>query len=801
MNARDTKGKHNGSSANDMPPKRPLTPMGGDHLVSHRHVLSTQSYPKDIEPLRIRWFYAVDVPKWKPFQSKVSKKQPTKYMPFSLRDSRAIESAFQSSSDDSGDVSLANNQTVYVNEDHLFKVNIRERVVTPIYWEGPIYEIRRGTWFTSESGLLKPLDENVATQIEEGYLKVKPFRRPSPAPGMEPYAIKTNETWPLYGPHLGKFVVYTDANVAWILADDFYGKLSATFFQRLTSGNNLGGTRIVRGYSEKQHSRAASSSTNSPLLDEGNKEDEHIASTREADLTANNESILGEQSEADHDKKEDERLESEMKEDYSSIDDPERPIDHLILCVHGIGQKLGERVESVNFVHDVNILRKTMKKVYSTSPDLQALNDSVGQQPSNCRVQVLPVVWRHKITFGLSRDEGEANPGRKSSSTRVTAEKDIGEAESEEEVDEEEYATLRDITIEAVPSIRSIVSDVLLDVLLYYQPRSREQIIRTVSVELNRIYNLFKKQHPAFQGRVTVMGHSLGSSIVFDVLCRQPPDPGKSSIPTERPLPRNLALDFAVENFFAVGSPIGLLQMLKGRNIRARGDIESLVPNSPLSTDLDDPFVSSSSPPVSCPKVRDLYNIFHPTDPISYRIEPLVSKAMVRLRPQALPWTKKGLGQQLGYISGFGQRVATSASSMWSGFTSNLLNRSLGFHDLPRGEKNPHTQFQTAPPASQLPAGSDVETLYTSFLRAQNTVNGPDMAKLKSEEAKVRALNRNGRIDYAIQEGVFDVSLLSSIASHLGYWSEEDVAHFILGQLLSKPGLATKPNTNESKRK
>jgi len=28
-----------------------------------------------------------------------------------------------------------------------------------------------------------------------------------------------------------------------------------------------------------------------------------------------------------------------------------RQIDHLILCVHGIGQKLGERVEGVNFVH------------------------------------------------------------------------------------------------------------------------------------------------------------------------------------------------------------------------------------------------------------------------------------------------------------------------------------------------------------------------------------------------------------------------------------------------------------------
>ena len=58
--------------------------------------------------------------------------------------------------------------------------------------------------------------------------------------------------------------------------------------------------------------------------------------------------------------------------------------------------------------------------------------------------------------------------------------------------------------------------------------------------------------------------------------------------------------------------------------------------------------------------------------------------------------------------------------------------------------------------------------------------------KLKWEEAKVKALNSNGRVDYSIQEGMFDVSLLASIASHLSYWADEDVNHFIVGQVLSK---------------
>ena len=62
-------------------------------------------------------------------------------------------------------------------------------------------------------------------------------------------------------------------------------------------------------------------------------------------------------------------------------------------------------MESVNFVHDVNILRKTMKSVYSTSEDLKLLNFEDGDGPGNCRIQVLPVCWRHLLEFPRKREE------------------------------------------------------------------------------------------------------------------------------------------------------------------------------------------------------------------------------------------------------------------------------------------------------------------------------------------------------------------------------------------------------------
>lgn len=95
---------------------------------------------------------------------------------------------------------------------------------------------------------------------------------------------------------------------------------------------------------------------------------------------------------------------------------------------------------------------------------------------------------------------------------------------------------------------------------------------------------------------------------------------------------------------------------------------------------------------------------------------------------------------------------------------------------------------------------SEMETLYAGFQKRSRSpsrsrasddgeysgASATRERKMQREEAKVRALNSNGRVDYRIQEGVFDFSLLASIASHLSYWADEDVNHFMLGQMLKR---------------
>jgi hypothetical protein len=264
---------------------------------------------------------------------------PKKFVSFSVNDSRAIEVAYQKlvEEEEDGEVVQSSeaqipvasvgatgsregrsvNETgqpeqrsgrvkVPVNEDYLFEVDIERRELAPVYWLGPIYEVRRGSWFYQEGSVLRPCEENLATQLEEGYLKVKPFRYPkfseksasrpasqkpgdevkSPAlplsrsiadsndisalktsadnlraenqPALEDAASAAKETAPnvphepqthrLFGTYMNSVTTYQDEIVAWLSSDGIMSRVSSTVYQRFAGGGYLGGVKLVRGY-------------------------------------------------------------------------------------------------------------------------------------------------------------------------------------------------------------------------------------------------------------------------------------------------------------------------------------------------------------------------------------------------------------------------------------------------------------------------------------------------------------------------------------------------------------------------
>lgn len=652
------------------------------------------------------------------------------------------------------------------------------------------------------------------------------------------------QTQRLFGAYMNSVVTYQDATIGWILTDDLYSRMSSTVYQRFAGGGHLGGTKVVRGFIElskikdkkpeadqtADDGKLGTSSTPRSQKRRSAPAEINTATTSTPDLTGRNSEQSSENNAQQESKlaalqrqmsnivsspepedpvKQDEQArkgdEDEIEQDYKEVDgdDPGREIEHLILITHGIGQRLGLRMENLNFIRDVNKLRKTLKSVYDASPDLQALNNELEKLPKNCRVQVLPVVWRHLLDFP------------KQSFKHSGKEQDLTDADNSAE--EERYPSLNDITVEGVPGIRNLITDLALDILLY-QSAYREHIAGIVQRECNRIYKLFLQRNPNFDGKVSLIGHSLGSAILFDILCRQkiPDKPSSlgrnkrqtrrvSSVTASGPF-RDLGLDFEVENFFCLGSPLGLYQMLKGRKIAARGSVHGLPVESSLDGGpADDPFLGGTSvdPPtaddsdllritVSSPKCQQLFNIFHPADAIAYRLEPLISPAMSSLKPQPLPYTKKGIFAPGQGFTGIGARVGQSVSGFWSNITSgvasSLLNRSLGISGDGQAPASQSISAPTAPSiAPSRRAGTDVtgdvvdseehpptlidseiETLYAGFQKrrkseqsdgARDLGGRPEWGeaearakKLQREEAKVRALNSNGRVDFSIQE-------------------------------------------------
>lgn len=83
---------------------------------------------------------------------------------------------------------------------------------------------------------------------------------------------------------------------------------------------------------------------------------------------------------------------------------------------------------------------------------------------------------------------------------------------------------LQAITLKSIPKLRHFTNDTLLDILFYTSPKYCQTIMHTVGSEMNRLEALFKERNPTFDGGIYLGGHSLGSLIMFDLLCHQKPE-------------------------------------------------------------------------------------------------------------------------------------------------------------------------------------------------------------------------------------------------------------------------------------
>nr|XP_023655845.1 phospholipase DDHD2-like [Paramormyrops kingsleyae] len=530
--------------------------------------------------------------------------------------------------------------------------------------------------------------------------------------------------------------------------------------------------------------------------------------------------------------------------DSIAVDIPEGEsvmVDHLVFMVHGIGPACDLRFRSL--VQCVNDFRGTSLRLLGSHFRQSLSRGAVG------RVEFLPVNWHGAL-------HGDATG-----------------------VDED----IQRITLPSISRLRNFTNETLLDIFFYNSPTYCQTIVDTVATELNRLYHLFQQRHPDFAGHVSVLGHSLGSLILFDILTNQQPNPWSSSgsqteSNNDSDLPDTKSLEELLKNsgleeyaslfqrhqmdleslalcsesdLQALGVPLGpckkilnaikkktIAEMLRaGAQLQDRGVTEAVASRSGTagaSVHATIPQVLSTTNPVNykylnvgigqvlvCyprlnfepenffalgspigmfltvrglkhidpsykfPTCGSFYNIYHPFDPVAYRIEPMILGRDVEVEPMLIPHHK---GRK---------RMHIELRENLTRMSSDLL-----------GSLRTVWQVLSGGPVPALPPVEEIRTAMHHTLENTNAPtpspscaaghsgNGPSAAVSAGSwergcDINVGMLNGGRRIDYVLQEKPIESfnEYLFALQSHLCYWESEDTTLLVLKEIYAKMGV------------
>ncbi|KAJ2706294.1 hypothetical protein FB645_001689 [Coemansia sp. IMI 203386] len=155
-------------------------------------------------------------------------------------------------------------------------------------------------------------------------------------------------------------------------------------------------------------------------------------------------------------------------------------------------------------------------------------------------------------------------------------------------------------TLPSIPWIRTMDNEVIGDILYYFSTFHGRRMLEMVINKLNDAYDRFMAAHPNFTGSTSLVAHSLGGMVCYEILHYMNMLEGNQGEASKadgweearyRNLPR---LGFIPDRLFTMGSPIGGTMVFRNLSM----------------TDYH-------MGPVG------YHNIFHPFDPFGYRTEPL----------------------------------------------------------------------------------------------------------------------------------------------------------------------------------
>ncbi|XP_056249540.1 phospholipase DDHD1 isoform X2 [Seriola aureovittata] len=465
------------------------------------------------------------------------------------------------------------------------------------------------------------------------------------------------------------------------------------------------------------------------------------------------------------------RLHRGYVEEASPEDRPPQTT-HVVFVVHGIGQKMDQG----RIIKNTGMLREGVRK----------MEEKHFSENNEEHVEFLPVEWRSKLAL-----DGD---------------------------------TVDSITPDKVRGLRDLLNSSAMDIMYYNSPLYRDEITKGLTQELNRLYTLFCSRNPEFEergGKVSVVSHSLGCVITYDIMTGW--DPVRFCLQEHHAVEEELdlrwmsyeerhvldqlrltrnrlqelenqlltleaskptappALKFKVENFFCMGSPLAVFLALRGIRPGTSCHQDHILPTSICSR---------------------LFNVFHPTDPVAYRLEPLILKHYSNIAPVQIHWCsatnptpyneirptflnpvkdptsdtesipspstspvlpRRHYGES---ITSLGKASILGAASIGKGIGGILFSR------FSRSNSQPSVSLG-------LDGGANTEEEEQKRAESQSAYGLSTMTRPTSPITDT-TLELERRIDFELREGLVESRYWSAVTSHTGYWCSHDIALFLL---------------------
>ncbi|XP_034235405.1 phospholipase DDHD1-like [Thrips palmi] len=407
----------------------------------------------------------------------------------------------------------------------------------------------------------------------------------------------------------------------------------------------------------------------------------------------------------------------------ASLDD--RPVDvtHLVFVIHGIGQKMDKD----------RIIRNTC-----TFRDCTSWLQTKYFPSSQHRAEFFPVEWRSSLKL------------------------DGGIVEA--------------ITPNKVQGIRSRLNATAMDIMYYTSPLYSREIQKGLTCELNRLYSTFTQRNPDFAsrgGKVSIIAHSLGCVIVYDIITgwsithtleqrkaqessnnnlngadveegssqasggSNSPISSQGTTPTPTPTHRPAKLLFELDNLFCLGSPLAVFLALRVRDPQAESCHKDLLP------------------PTLCHR---FFNVFHPSDPVAYRMEPLLVRDYAKLAPIQIQ--AYNAATHVLYSDVPLELIPSDATASTSQATA--MRQAGDEGDSPKSPGGTPSRER----------GWSIWSIVRGGWKAPGE---------KILDSPTQGLEH--RMDYVLRDSNLGGPYISAITSHTDYWRNYDVAYFVLTRL------------------